>query len=113
MIRRCLPWVLLLLVCGVLFGATVHEELGNVIEGDSANYILLAQAIATGQGYHDLTDPARRPHVKYPPVFPLVLAPCVAAFGPLAFRPLHAWVACWAVAAVLLVHVKDGVSGST
>ena len=108
--RRRLPWLVLLLVCLVLFGSTVHNELGD-IGGDSATYVLLAKSLATGQGYRDLADPAQRPHVKYPPLFPLMLAPLVSAFGPLTFWPMHALVAAFAVIAILLtvvlVHALD------
>ncbi len=94
-------WLALALCCVLLFGSAAHHALGDM-GGDSAIYVLLARAITTGQGYRDLIDPLRRPQVKFPPVFPLMLAPVVACCGPHAFWPMHALVAGVAVIAVLL-----------
>ena len=102
--RTTILWVALFLVCAVLFGSTVHHELGDM-GGDSAMYVLLAKSLVTGHGYRDLHDPWLRPHVKYPPLFPLMLAPLVAAFGAQTFWPMHLLVVCWAVASVLLAVV--------
>lgn len=49
--------------------------------GDSAFYVLLAKAIAAGQGYADINIPGAPPHTQYPPLLPLVFSPFVAAFG--------------------------------
>ncbi|MEJ2540897.1 MAG: glycosyltransferase family 39 protein, partial [Gemmatimonadota bacterium] len=46
--------------------------------GDNAGYVALGHALASGQGYTELWDPARPPHTKYPPVFPLLLALAMA-----------------------------------
>lgn len=45
--------------------------------GDNAGYVALARALVEG-GYTEIWDPARPPHTKYPPVFPLLLALPVA-----------------------------------
>lgn len=42
--------------------------------GDNAAYVALGHALATGQGYTELWDPARTPHTKYPPAWPAALA---------------------------------------
>ena len=42
--------------------------------GDNAGYVELAHALSSGEGYTEVWDPARPPHTKYPPVFPLLLA---------------------------------------
>lgn len=42
--------------------------------GDNAGYLTLAHALIQGEGYTELWDPARPPHSKYPPLYPLVLS---------------------------------------
>lgn len=42
--------------------------------GDNAGYVALGHALATGQGYAELWDPAASPHTKYPPGWPAALA---------------------------------------
>jgi 4-amino-4-deoxy-L-arabinose transferase-like glycosyltransferase len=49
--------------------------------GDNAAYVTLGWSLLTGQGYTELWDPARPPHTKYPPVFPLLLAARMASGG--------------------------------
>ncbi|MEO0107745.1 MAG: hypothetical protein ABIK62_01050 [candidate division WOR-3 bacterium] len=48
--------------------------------GDNAQYMILARALTQGE-YANLHEPGTPPHTQYPPVFPLLLAPLVAAFG--------------------------------
>lgn len=48
---------------------------------DPAQYLLLAQSLATGQGYRDLFFPGHPPHVTYPFIFPALLAPIIAVAG--------------------------------
>lgn len=100
--RTLVAWMALGIVSAVLFGSTVHDELGD-LGGDSALYVLLAESLATGQGYRDLVDPAQRTHTLAPPVFPMMLAPVAALWGVRAFRPMHWLVVGCAVVAVLLV----------
>jgi len=59
----------------VLYAGTASNELGGNLGGDNAQYLLLAKALAQGQGYVDLYLPWHPPHTKYPPLFPLLLAP--------------------------------------
>jgi len=42
--------------------------------GDNAGYISLAHSLAGGAGYVEAWDPAERPHTKYPPFYPALLA---------------------------------------
>jgi 4-amino-4-deoxy-L-arabinose transferase-like glycosyltransferase len=49
--------------------------------GDNAEYILLAKSIALGQGYKNIYEVNNSPHTKYPPLFPLLLAPIVYFSG--------------------------------
>lgn len=49
--------------------------------GDNARYIILAESIASGQGYKDMYLPEEPPHTQYPPGFPLLLALPILVFG--------------------------------
>jgi 4-amino-4-deoxy-L-arabinose transferase-like glycosyltransferase len=49
--------------------------------GDNAEYILLAQSLAKGEGYTNFYVYPLGPHVKYPPFFPLMLAVIFVLFG--------------------------------
>ena len=64
-------------LCLLLFDPKLHTG------GDSATYMLLAESIATaGDGYSLHVDPGPPvAHTKYPPGYPLALAPLVALFG--------------------------------
>ena len=48
---------------------------------DSGVYVVLATSLSMGQGYRDIFVLGDPPHTKYPPVFPLLLAPFIHAFG--------------------------------
>lgn len=64
--------------------------------GDNIQFLLLARALATGQGYVDLHVAGMPPHVHYPPLFPVLLVPLVAAGAPLV--ALKGWAAVLSVA---------------
>jgi hypothetical protein len=49
-------------------------------DGDNAGYLTLARALATGRGFTSINFPGTIPHTQYHPLYPLVLAPIVAAF---------------------------------
>jgi 4-amino-4-deoxy-L-arabinose transferase-like glycosyltransferase len=57
-----------------LNGETVKFE-------DSAVYVILADALASGQGYTQISYVESAAHVKYPPLFSLLLAPVALFFG--------------------------------
>ena len=42
--------------------------------GDNAGYMILGDALISGQGYRDIYLPDRPLHTKYPPLYPLLLA---------------------------------------
>jgi hypothetical protein len=73
--KKKLVWAALLLGLAMLYLATASDELGGGLGGDDAQYLLLARALAQGQGYVDLYLPRHPPHTKYPPLFPILLAP--------------------------------------
>ncbi len=49
--------------------------------GDNAGYLILADALRSGEGYRDLYLPGAPLHAKYPPVFPAILALSTAIGG--------------------------------
>ena len=49
--------------------------------GDDAAYIVLAQSLASGQGYARINFPTPEPEVAWPFGYPLLLTPLVAIFG--------------------------------
>lgn len=46
--------------------------------GDTAGYVTLAHSLLSRHSYQDLWQPGQAPHMKYPPVFPALLAVAVA-----------------------------------
>lgn len=75
--------------------------------GDSAFYVLLAKAIAAGQGYADINIPGSPPHTQYPPLLPFIFSPFVAAFG-FNFLFLRAIVLAFGVASVCAIRSYFG-----
>jgi len=73
--RRRWIWGGLAALLAVLYLSVASNQLGGNLGGDNAQYLFLAKALATGQGYVDLHLPDHPPHAKYPPFFPLLLAP--------------------------------------
>ncbi len=66
--------------------ASLHLFLGFLLYdptlfpgGDNAGYMILGEALASGQGYRDIYLPFGPLHTKYPPLYPLLLA----VFAPL------------------------------
>ena len=66
-----------ILLCIALFEPKIHTG------GDSATYVLLAESVLeAGDGYSLSIEPGPpEPHTKYPPGYPLFLAPLLALFG--------------------------------
>jgi len=87
----------------VLFcqAGTLTDQLGS-LGGDNARYLLLADAIRSGQGYTDIDRPGNPRHTLYPPAFPLMLAP-LRALDPDGYRLAHALVVVSSLASVVAV----------
>ncbi len=66
--------LVMVLVLALVHGSGWSEELGD-LGGDSAEYLLLAQSLAAGQGYRDLYLPGGPAHAQYPFGWPLLLMP--------------------------------------
>ncbi len=69
----------LLLALFVLIAVLLLNQ-NCVYTPDSAEYIILAEAFFSGQGFRDLSEPARPLHVKHPFMYPLLLALPVGLF---------------------------------
>ena len=74
------------------------------LQEDSGIYIALAESLAAGQGYRDIFFVERPPHVQYPPLFPVLLAPDVAVRG-LDIAAMKLTMTAAAVVALVLVAV--------
>ena len=70
--------------------------------GDNAGYVALGHALTSGEGYTEVWDPARPPHTKYPPVFPLLLAVAIGV-------GVQGWVGLKAVTLLATLAVAPGV----
>ena len=69
-------WVLLL-GWGVFIGfylSLASDELGGVLGGDNARYLMLARSLAEHQSYRDWYLPGAPAHTQYPFLFPLILS---------------------------------------
>jgi 4-amino-4-deoxy-L-arabinose transferase-like glycosyltransferase len=89
MARRVIEQIAALLVNArvacllLLFAAILSFSLQAQIEfiNDNGTYLSLAQSLVSGQGYRDIALDGSPAHTKYPPVYPLLLAPLVYLFG--------------------------------
>jgi hypothetical protein len=63
----------------VLLAAQLHPFLGDY--GDDAEFLVLGQSLATGQGYAWVNGPERPAHNRYPPGYPLLLAVTMLVSG--------------------------------
>ena len=90
---------------GIFYLATIRD--GHDWGDDFSMYIRHAQNIARGEPYaqtgyiYNPLNPAVGPRV-YPPGFPLLLAPAVAAFG-LELRPMKIVVVAFFIASLLVI----------
>ena len=80
----CPVWPLLLLNgFGILLGwRFLNGSLGEW-GGDNVQFLLLAEAMWRGHGYVELHLPGWPPDIRYPPVYPVLLVPCLALGAPL------------------------------
>ncbi|MFH1202129.1 MAG: glycosyltransferase family 39 protein [Candidatus Omnitrophota bacterium] len=72
--------IILLIALGILYASTLHSYLG-LSNNDDAQYIILAKALASGQGYRSINYPYNPLQTVYPFIFPLLLTPIVYFFG--------------------------------
>lgn len=89
MLRAKSPLILILLLGLLLAALSLNGHL--VPAGDNATYLVLGQALATGQGYRMISDPRAPPMALYPPGYPLLLAAVMFLTG----TASHLLVAIW------------------
>jgi hypothetical protein len=101
-IRRRLPAALAFAAALAAGLAVASRELGS-LGGDNAEYVLLAKSLAGFDGYVSRWAPGPdAPHVLYPPLFPLLLAPFCGA-APASFLACHLVPALSGAVAVLFI----------
>ena len=73
-------WILIFGWLGflMLYCSLATDELGGVLGGDNARYLMLAKSLATGKGYRDLLFFGEPAHTQYPFMFPLLISPFAA-----------------------------------
>lgn len=72
LVDRFAPWATALLVVATL--GMVHRDFPVGVAQDDGLYVILAKAIATGQGFRFINLPGTPAGVHYPPGYPLFLA---------------------------------------
>lgn len=101
-----LAWAAVFAVLAALHLTNVSSELGGNLGGDNIIYYLLAKALAGGKGYVDLYLPGHPPHLKFPFLFPGLLAPCFAFSNPI--PAMHVMVALFNAAAAVILGIWAG-----
>jgi hypothetical protein len=66
-------WALALTALHIVLGLLLYEP-ALFPGGDNADYMILGEALRTGEGYRDLHLPGAPLHAKYPPGYPALLA---------------------------------------
>lgn len=74
-------WVYLLAIFTLALFLSVTDHFFLFHGGDNADYISLARSLLQGSGYTNINTFPATPHVKYPPVFPALIALCFLVFG--------------------------------
>jgi hypothetical protein len=75
--RYGVQWSFQLALVGLLalaFAVATLDAYPIGAAGDDAMYLVLAKALATGQGYHSINVPGAPPNTHFPPGFPAILA---------------------------------------
>lgn len=77
-------WILLAGWLGflLLYLSLATDELGAVLGGDNARYLMLAKSLASGRGYRDLLFAGEPKHTQYPFLFPLLISPFALTHRP-------------------------------
>ncbi|KPJ62121.1 MAG: hypothetical protein AMS15_05020 [Planctomycetes bacterium DG_23] len=110
-----LPWLkknkikLTILILSIFYLVSLDKAVGTI--GDTSKYIVLAESVATGKGYKNIHLVNSPPNDRYPPLYPLLLAPFFA-FGRnfVAMKLVSfasALVALWLLYQLLLRHTDE------
>ncbi len=70
--------VILVIFAGITYKVFSSSTLGD-LSGDSARYVLLAHALASGQGFSEIEKPGAPAHTEYGPGLPVCLVPVVSS----------------------------------
>src|SRR5262245_56228136 len=96
------------IVTGVLLGLALYYfatlDGAGVALSDSATYVTLAEALASGLGYTEISSAGDPAYVLAPPLFPLLLSALVYFFGR-HYLLMKALVLLFALGALLLVYL--------
>ncbi len=86
----------------VMLAATLRNtDFSSPPRFDGAGYSVLARAIASGQGYHEIDHPEAPPHSHFPPGYPLALAALWKSLGTYSVGAAHLFsIACIVIATV-------------
>ena len=76
-----------LLLLSALLGLVRFNDIPVGSFFDDAHYLVLAESLASGQGYHLISYPQAPVETAFPPGWPLLLTPLTAVFGPSLFWP--------------------------
>ena len=102
------PWqnryAIAALLLGLAFYHAVTLDSAIINFEDSAVYVVLAEALTSGQGYTLLSHIGDPAHVQYPPIFPLLLAPLVYFFGRQP-GPMQAMLLTFTLASLLAIYL--------
>ncbi len=93
--------LVVILFISLVYLFSLDTRLGD-FGGDNAQYIILAQALASGKGYRAINYPGEPAFTLTPPVFPLLLTPLVYFFGNNFFL-MHILIAILAIFSVILI----------
>ncbi|MFC1853783.1 ArnT family glycosyltransferase [candidate division CSSED10-310 bacterium] len=75
-------WIVVITLYALLhFLAASNQILYFYSAGDNATYYMLAQSLVQGHGYTDIYADPPTPHVKFPFIFPLMIAFMLKVFG--------------------------------
>ncbi|MCB0208465.1 MAG: hypothetical protein KDJ52_04030 [Anaerolineae bacterium] len=74
------PFLLSLIVISAIVSILRFDSFQVGTFYDDAHYIVLAESLATGQGYHLINYPDSQPETNFPPGWPILLAPLTVLF---------------------------------
>jgi len=78
--RIRIVYILLLIVGFFIIYSTIFDEKVS-LGGDNANYYILGNSIANGEGYANIHHVEKEAHYHYPPGYPLLIASVVSVFS--------------------------------
>jgi hypothetical protein len=96
--------LVMMIALGIIYYLSLMPSYKFAQNGDDAHYVLLARALASGQGLVNLTQPGKTFDVFVPPGYPLLLAPLAWLFPDSVF-PLQMESLVMAIGAILATYL--------